>query len=60
MPITDIAARAAKPKEKPYKIADEKDLYLFIRPNGSKYLRYEYYFAGKEKVLAFGVYPEVL
>lgn len=59
MPITDIAARAAKPREKPYKIADEKGLYLFIKPNGSKYLRYKYYFAGKEKVLALGTYPEV-
>jgi len=59
MSITDILARTAKPKEKPYKIADEKSLYLYIKPNGGKYWRYKYYFGGKEKVLALGVYPEI-
>jgi integrase len=59
MPITDIIVRTAKHKDKPYKITDEKGLYLFIKPNGGKYWRYKYYFAGKEKVLALGVYPEV-
>lgn len=59
MSITDIIARTAKPREKPYKIADEKSLYLYIKPNGSKYWRYKYYFVGKEKVLALGVYPEI-
>jgi len=28
MALTDTAARAAKPKDKPYKLADEKGLYL--------------------------------
>ena len=59
MPITDIIARNAKPKEKPYKITDEKGLYLYVKPNGGRYWRYKYYFAGKEKVLALGVYPEI-
>lgn len=42
-----------------YKLSDEKGLFLFITPNGSKYWRYKYRFGGKEKKLAFGVYPEV-
>ncbi|WP_369826990.1 Arm DNA-binding domain-containing protein [Nitrosovibrio sp. Nv6] len=28
-------------------------------PNGSKYWRFKYRFGGKEKRLAFGVYPDV-
>jgi len=49
----------AKPKEKPYKLSDGQGLYLEIAPTGAKYWRMKYRFAGKEKRLAFGVYPEV-
>jgi Arm DNA-binding domain len=33
-------------------------MFLLINRNGSKYFRFKYRFAGKEKVLALGVYPE--
>ncbi len=59
MALTDTAARSAKPGDKPFKLADEKGLFLLVHPNGSKYWRLKYRFAGKEKVLALGVYPEV-
>ncbi len=59
MALTDTAARSAKPSDKPFKLADEKGLFLLVHPNGSKYWRLKYRFAGKEKVLALGVYPEV-
>jgi hypothetical protein len=36
MSLTDTAIRAAKPGKKPVKIADEKGLYLLIRPSGGK------------------------
>ncbi|MFT3754684.1 MAG: tyrosine-type recombinase/integrase [Pseudoxanthomonas sp.] len=58
-PLTDIAARAAKSKDKPYKLAAGGGLYLEVMPNGSKYWRMKYRFAGREKRLAIGVYPEV-
>jgi integrase len=58
MPLSDPACKNAKPKDKPYKLADEKGMFLLINPNGSKYFRLKYRFAGKEKVLALGVYPE--
>jgi hypothetical protein len=32
--------------------------FLMVMPNGSKYWRYHYRFAGKQKTLALGVYPE--
>lgn len=34
-------------------------MYLLIKPNGGKYWRLKYRVAGKEKLLALGVYPEV-
>jgi integrase len=49
----------AKPKAKPYKLADGQGLYLEVMPTGAKYWRLKYRIAGKEKRLAFGVYPEV-
>jgi integrase len=34
-------------------------MFLLVAPSGSKYWRLKYNFAGKEKLLALGVYPEV-
>ena len=48
-----------KPKDKLYRLTDEKGLYLEVHPAGGMYWRLKYRFAGKEKRLAFGVYPEV-
>ena len=59
MPLTDIKAKTAKPKEKAYKLADGGGLYLLIKPNGGKYWRMKYRIEGKEKLLTFGVYPDV-
>ncbi|HHY2913521.1 TPA: tyrosine-type recombinase/integrase [Enterobacter hormaechei subsp. steigerwaltii] len=50
---------AAKPREKAYKLADGAGLYLEIVPSGSRYWRMKYRFNGKEKRIAFGVYPAV-
>ena len=43
----------------PGKHADGAGLYLEVSPKGSRYWRLKYRFAGKEKRLAFGVYPTV-
>jgi integrase len=45
--------------KKAYNLTDEKSLFLFVTPSGGKYWRFKYRFGGKEKKLAFGVYPEV-
>ena len=34
MTQTVVEIKNAKPKEKPYKMADEKGLYLLVNPNG--------------------------
>jgi len=61
MPISlsDTKVRNAKPRTKQYKLSDGEGLFLVIMPSGSKYWRLRYFFAGKEKVLALGVYPHI-
>lgn len=59
MPLTATEVKQSKPKEKPYKLGDSGGLYLLVNPKGSRYWRYKYRYAGKEKTLALGVYPEV-
>ncbi len=57
--LTVTATNNAKPKDKPYKLADEKGLYLFIQSSGSKLWRFDYRFGGKRKTLAIGSFPDV-
>jgi len=57
--LSDIQARKAKAKDKPYKLADEKGLYLLITPQGAKLWRFNYRVGGKQKTLSFGIYPDV-
>jgi hypothetical protein len=59
MPLSDVQIRHAKPREKPYKLADERGLYLEVSSAGGKWWRFKYRFGGKEKRLSLGVYPEV-
>jgi integrase len=59
MSLSDAKVRNAKPKVKPFKLADGEGLFLLVMPSGSKYWRMKYFFAGREKLLALGVYPEV-
>ncbi len=57
--LTDAAVRTAKAKDKDYKLVDEKNMYLLVTASGRKYFRLNYSFAGKQKTLALGVYPEI-
>ncbi len=59
MPLSDIKVRNAKPTDKQFKITDGEGMYLLVHPNGGKYWRLKYKFAGKEKILALGTYPTV-
>ncbi|SEB94694.1 tyrosine-type recombinase/integrase [Paraburkholderia caballeronis] len=59
MPLTDVAIRKAAPRDKTYRLADGGGMYLEVSPAGGKYWRLKYRFAGKEKRLALGVYPDV-
>ena len=57
--LTELGLRKAKPSSKPKKLSDGGGLFLLLHPSGSKYWRMKYRFIGKEKLLAFGVWPEV-
>jgi integrase len=59
MPLSDVAIRAAKPREKAYKMFDERGLFLLVTPTGSKLWRFKYMFEGREKLLSFGNFPDV-
>ncbi len=59
MPLTDFAVRQAKPKDKPYKLADGGGMYLYVQPSGGRLWRLKYRVDGREKVLALGIYPDV-
>jgi integrase len=59
MALTDTAIRKAKPAERPIKLTDERGLYLLLKPNGSRWWRFDYRYGGKRKTLSMGVYPDV-
>jgi integrase len=58
--LTDTQCRNAKPKLKPYKLADDKGLYLEVKPTGVKAWRYRFELVKdgvrKESVFAMGDY----
>lgn len=60
MSLTDTAIRALKPREKPYKAADEKGLYLLVTPAGGRLWKLKFRtVGGTEKKLSLGTYPEI-
>lgn len=58
MALTFAAIKNAKGREKPYKLTDSDGLFLYVTPNGGRYWRMNYRHLGKQKTLAFGVYPD--
>lgn len=60
-PLTTKAIEAAQPQGKQYKITDASTpgLYILVHPNGSKYWRFRYWYGGKERLQALGVYPVI-
>ena len=58
MGLTAVAIKAAKGRDRPYKLTDGDGLFLYVTPNGGRYWRMNYRHLGKQKTLAFGVYPD--
>ncbi len=59
MPLTATAINNSKPKDKPYRLTDEKGLYLLIQNTGGKLWRFDYRYLGTRKTISMGSYPEV-
>jgi len=58
-PLSDTEIRNAKSTGKQKKLFDGDGLFLSITPSSCKLWRLKYRFEGKEKLLAFGAYPEI-
>jgi len=56
--LTDTKIKALKPREKAYKAFDGGGLYLHITPRGGRWWRLKYRYAGREKLLSLGTYPD--
>lgn len=58
-PLTITELKSFKPREKQYKKADGKGLWIVVKPNGSKFWRYDFRYGGKNLSMSFGLYPDV-
>lgn len=59
MPLSQLAITKAKPKVKPYLLADGNGLHLLVQPNGRLMWRFRYRFAGKANMMSLGPFPVV-
>jgi len=67
MPLSDIKVKSLKAgikpdgttTSKPYRVTDERGLYIEVTPKGGKRWRFKYRFGGKEKLLSLGLYPDI-
>jgi integrase len=59
MPLTDAKCRSAQSGGRLQKLSDGGGLQLWVQPKGGNLWRFAYRFGGKQKLLAFGVYPTV-
>ena len=57
--LTQLQITAAKPKAKPYTLADGQGLALFVQPSGAKLWRFRYRYGGTAKTLHIGPWPTV-
>lgn len=57
--LTDSAVRAARPRERAYKLTDGGGLFLLVTPTGGRLWQMKFRHAGREGKLSFGAYPDV-
>ncbi|MEO5622520.1 MAG: integrase arm-type DNA-binding domain-containing protein [Dokdonella sp.] len=59
--LTPSAVQNAKPQAKPYKLTDERGMFLLVQPTGAKWWRWKYRRPGtrKENLLSLGTFPDV-
>lgn len=58
-PLSDMEIKKAETKHKDYKLSDGQGLCLIVKPNGTKYFRFDFIYGSKRKSTSFGVYPIV-
>lgn len=57
--LTEARIRAAKPKDKPYKLRDGRGLHLLVNPSGARLWRLRFRQPGRESMASLGTYPDV-
>jgi hypothetical protein len=57
--LTELQVPNAKPRDRTYKLFDERGLYLQVTPTGSRLWRFRYRIGEREKLLSLGMYPDV-
>lgn len=57
--LNEARIRAARPKDKPYKLRDGRGLYLLVTPTGGRLWRLRFRYSGRENMLSLGAYPDV-
>lgn len=57
--LTEARIRTAKPRERAYKLFDERGLFLFVTPTGGRLWRFRYRIGPLEKLISLGAYPDV-
>lgn len=59
MSLTENRVKLLKAKDKPYKVSDERGLYIEVATAGGKLWRYRYRIGTVEKKLSIGTYPDM-
>jgi integrase len=57
--LNDTKVRNARPREKAYKLFDERGLFLLVTPTGGRLWRLKYHMHDREKLISLGAYPDV-
>ena len=57
--LSKLLIEKTKPRAKSVRLSDGRGMYLEISPAGGKWWRFKYRFAGKERRISLGVYPDV-
>jgi integrase len=57
--LTNATVKATRPTSRAYKLGDTGGLFLFVAPSGLRSWRMKFRFAGQEKLLTFGRFPEM-
>ena len=57
--LSKLLIDKTKPQAKSVRLSDGRGMYLEISPAGGKWWRFKYRFAGKERRISLGVYPDV-
>jgi hypothetical protein len=57
--LSEMKIRACRPREKSYKVWDDRGLFMLVTPTGARLWRFKYRIDRKERFLALGAYPDV-